>query len=289
MRRLGWIPDTPDARDYGAEKFGLARDLSALPEEVSLEQHVGEVYDQSTTNSCVGWAFCNAIEIAERAAGLAEDRLSVLYPYFYARMADDPTARFVLDDGCRPRNLIKVAFRLGVPDDEHWPWEPGKLWMRKNRRPSFNADMQAHGRRGGEYARIGTIGLERVRDVRAALAGGYPVMIALRITEEFADAEGPLIVDVPRIGGPFVGGHMVTLVGYEPDRNRPGQYLYRVLNSYGEDWKDGGLCWITEDYLTSAYCSDRYICRAWERIRKARELQSTTSTGPVPPAVVTSS
>lgn len=271
-RGTGWKPDVADARDFVAsERFGLAS--IEPPDEASLEDHVGEIYDQGQTNSCVAWALCNAIMIAEAAAGLNPILPSALFAYYNGRRATAPNAPILLDVGSRPRDVVKAAFRLGICDDADWSWDYSRLRLRKNRRPPFAAYMKAHGRRGGEYAKIASVADAKILDVRRALAAGYPVMVALRITQEFVDGQG--IIDQPRITDPIIGGHMVALVGYEPDRNLYGQTLFRVLNSWGDRWADDGFGWITEGYLRSGYASDLYVVRAWERIQKARAAKES--------------
>ena len=44
-----------------------------------------------------------------------------------------------------------------------------------------------------------------------------------------------------------VGGHAIKIVGY--DLNYQGQKVYIIQNSYGKDWGDNGLFYITMDYL----------------------------------------
>jgi len=267
-RGLGWKPDELDARDWTAGiEFGLSSVVP--PDEATLEHHVQEVYDQGATNSCVGQALCAAIEISESVAGLEPTRPSALFAYYNGRRALLPKAPMVFDTGSRPRDVIKAAQRLGICDNQHWPFD--RLLWRKNRRPSFNAMIQAHGRAGGEYAKIKSYADTRLREIRQAVAAGYPVIVSFRISADWQMFNGPDTIEAPELATPLIGGHMVTIVGYDKSDR------FRILNSWSEAWRDGGFAWIDAAYIASGYCSDLYVIRGWKRIRAAYEKRQAES------------
>src|SRR5690606_29587231 len=38
--------------------------------------------------------------------------------------------------------------------------------------------------------------------------------------------------------------HAVTLVGYKPDPQNPGKYLFKIKNSWGKTWGQAGYVWM---------------------------------------------
>ena len=122
--------------------------------------------------------------------------------------------------------------------------------------------MRAHPRAGGHYYRIDGTGEDRVRAVKAAIAAGHPVVFGTRVGESFLERDGLDVIDTPTPSDPIVGGHAMVIVGYEAG-------LFRVLNSWGRSWRDGGLCWFTEDYLRWAFTYDLWTFEGWQRLQGA--------------------
>jgi hypothetical protein len=89
----------------------------------------------------------------------------------------------------------------------------------------------------------------RVNTVRKALAEGYPVVHCFTVVKSFYKA--------PRVWRPQPtdggaegqhGKHAMLIVGY--DDNLEGG-CFRVLNSWGTNWADGGYVWIPYDHFAT--------------------------------------
>lgn len=252
---LGYIESPPDVRDVSFDALGLS---AAAPSAASLEQHVGPIRDQGSTSTCVAQACAAAIDICESLAGLPVVPVSRLFIYFYSR-AQHGAQR--VDAGTYVRAAVKSLRNVGAPDEEFWPWSPGR-WKRMHRQPGWEPNMRAHPRAGGRYYRIDGYGEDRVRAVKAAIDSGRPVVLGTRVAESFLDSDGPNVIDKPAEADKLVGGHAMVLVGYDANG-------FRLLNSWGSSWRDGGLCWITEDYLRWTFTYDLWSFEGWERIRAA--------------------
>lgn len=86
----------------------------------------------------------------------------------------------------------------------------------------------------------------RVNTVRKALSEGWPVVLMFIVPESFYNPPTiwrPLATD----GGPSGkhGRHAMVVVGY--DDSVGGGGAFRVLNSWGPQWCDGGYVWIPYD------------------------------------------
>jgi len=244
--------------------LGLA--TSDLPEAADLTANhwYPYVYDQRSTNSCVGQSLAGLVHISERS-GYGQP--SALFPYYNARRY---STSLVLDRGTYIRDAVKMTARLGCPDERFWTFST--LAIKVNRRPSFQAYMQAHARRGGEYFAILSQGNARVRAIKAALAAGYPVIFGTRVTRAFALGQGADdIYDVPRIPDEdIVGGHAMVAVGYEP--SSVDSTLFKVRNSWGQGWGDNGHCYFTEQYMRWAHTRSLWVFRGWPLLSKARTM-----------------
>jgi hypothetical protein len=56
----------------------------------------------------------------------------------------------------------------------------------------------------------------------------------------------------------------MTIVGC---RKVNGEEQFRVLNSWGKNWRDGGLCWFTSNYIAWSRTSDLTIISGWNRVK----------------------
>lgn len=90
--------------------------------------------------------------------------------------------------------------------------------------------------------------------IEAALASGRPVVIAIAVSDEFSFVTGSDVVEVPADIPYFQGYHAVLIVGatWKEETGR----IYRILNSWGTDWADGGYTWLPAGYV------DRYTVGA---------------------------
>jgi hypothetical protein len=98
----------------------------------------------------------------------------------------------------------------------------------------------------GDGYRIGTFtSLAKVdRDtIKEHLSAGEPIAIGMPLPANFARLAGPdgkkvFKAEAGQLGGPHGGGHAMVIVGYDDAKS-----AYRILNSWGADWGDGGYFW----------------------------------------------
>jgi hypothetical protein len=265
---FGYRPDpqahlSPDFMRLGLSPAG---ELS----EFSLEQYIPNVggrkviLDQGATSSCVAHAFLHAIYIAEQRAGLPFMRSSVLYIYYHARRQERPTDWVVFDQGTYLRTCADGLNKYGVCPEEFWSFSENTLKV--NRRPKYQALTEGHPRAGGRYARIFETGDDRVRAVKAALVGGHAVAFGTLVADSFLDSRGALSVAKPLSTERIAGGHAMTIIGWEV---MDGETWFRVLNSWGDHWRDGGMVLMHQDYITWDYTNDLHVVYGWRRLQEA--------------------
>lgn len=198
---------------------------------------------QAESESCVAFTMARIAHLRATLQGLQAVYPSELFIYALARLMEAPEAPLV-DSGSMPYFAAQALARVGFCPEDVWPFDESKV----NEVPPWDAVKASIGHKLDGWYLIDASGAERCRQMRVALAAGYPVGIALEVTEAFEQFNGAgAFADA---NGPFVGGHYVSVIGYEP-----GQFLIR--NSWGTSWGSGGDAWLADSYVANdGICSN---------------------------------
>ncbi len=86
--------------------------------------------------------------------------------------------------------------------------------------------------------------------VKGQLARGRPVIFGMDVGPKFFAHRGDAVIGW-RETGPGLEGHALVLVGYDDTRG-----AFRLQNSAGRDWGDGGYAWIAYPVWQSAVQGD---------------------------------
>lgn len=239
MRGFGHKPNPPDPRDLrlGDRLVGVA----PLPDTVDFTNLVDHVRDQGQTNCCVAEAFCRIAHVRAQIQGLSPAFPSVLGTYALARMAEpgEPEESLV-DVGSIPRYACKALAGVGFVSETAWPFNPEKI----NVPPPWDVLQTGIDHKLGGYFSIDG-GAASPLAIRQALAEGYPVAVALLVDQAFEQSTGT----VTALTGNVVGGHDIAILGYKPG-------FFRIVNSWGTSWGDGGYAWVSDDVIASDRCMD---------------------------------
>ena len=262
---LGALIEGPrETRAPGIEKLRLGKSMHSS---ATLEHFIPTVdgrrliLDQGATSSCVAHAFIAAIHIAEVRARLPFAPCSRLFAYYNARRLMDPQVLPIVDDsGTYPRTCAEGLAKFGVPDEEYWPFST--FTFKVNRRPNYTAMTMANPRTGGSYVKIYERGDQRLSAIESAIVAGHPVVFGTTVRESFLDMHGPDFVQIQE--GDIAGGHAMAIVGFEPFL---GRMRYRVLNSWGPKWRDGGLVWLDQSLIASDEADDFHVLYGWKRLQ----------------------
>lgn len=267
----GYVTDDSVGHDRSKDpsiRHHLGASLGA-PKEASLAGFVQHVKDQYGSSECTGFAFGMAAHV--RLLKLCQDVggdptkipwVSTQAIYTSGRALDLPSTSDTLsDDGAAPSQVVRGMATQGIPADSVWP--PGGFEAAYNdpadpEHDFLNAvpdlkELQAASTfvlQG--YFRIDEGTTQTVEDVKQALAAGYPVCVGVNVDQAFEDQGGK--TPVGPCGPHPLGGHMLCVVGYKTDAK--GNVAFRVVNSWGPAWADGGFFWATAAWLMSA--SDVY-------------------------------
>ena len=194
--------------------------------------------------SCTANALVGALEFLEtRDKGVPFVDLSRLFVYFNERAIAGNVAS---DSGAFLRDGIKSLAKLGVCDENQWPYRILDYKIK----PSAACYKSAKQHAITSYHR-----LETVDEMRACLAEGFPFVFGFTVYEAFesAEMEKSGILKMPAPAERNVGGHAVMAAGYSDQAKR-----FLVRNSWGASWGQAGYFTIPYEYLSDRNLSDDF-------------------------------
>lgn len=244
-RPLGWRhPKALGRLHVGIPPVGIGFD--GLPLDVLLGG-LPPVYDQMAVGSCTSNALAGAVEILHAHQSLPSLRPDRMALYWRERAAE---GTIMEDAGALIADGV-AALRQGYNPESRYIGSWTQEWVT---RP---ADLPHDAPR---LVNSDPLTID-AGQVMFALASGFPVVIGVQIPLSWEDNHGDTL---PLPGAPTIGGHAVTLVGY---KRTGASVLFRLRNSWGESWKDGGYAWMPSEWLTLGVCGEAYALRAVRNLR----------------------
>jgi C1A family cysteine protease len=242
-RTYGWKPDLPDQRDQYVRLEHV--DAAALPAQVDLSSRLPACWDQGSLGSCTAHAIGASITYERNMS--AEPLHAWFVPSFlqiyYCERALEGTTHD--DAGAFIRDGAKVCAQIGVAPASAWPYDEAKF----AKRPPKSVYRAALETRVTSYMRVP----QRLDSMRAVLASGDTIVFGFSVYESFESNEVARtgMVPLPAAHESMLGGHAVLMVGYDHDRK-----LFKVRNSWGSDWGDGGYMHMPYSYVTDPDLAD---------------------------------
>jgi C1A family cysteine protease len=234
IKRFGWTPDLPDARDYMYSAPEAV--LTKLPTKVDLRSKMPKVYDQGELGSCTANAIGAAFEFSQVKQGQTDFMPSRLFIYYNERAVE---GTIDTDSGAMIRDGMKSVAKLGVCTEDTWPYDIPKF----TDKPSRKAYTEAKKHQALVYRRV----LGQLHQMQGCLGQGYPFVFGFSVYESFMspDVAKTGKVPLPPRGEQLLGGHAVLAVGYDD-----AIQSFIVRNSWGPKWGDKGYCYMPYGYLT---------------------------------------
>jgi C1A family cysteine protease len=248
--RLNFKSDVPSDQDLifdrGTDKLQFGHMITEYTP-ISQQGHMG---------SCAANAVADALEIV--LANSHVDRrqnvpqVSRKHLYWVSRSWDGSEEE---DAGTFLRSCLRQANHVGVCSEADWPYDENY-----RQAPSLESTIRASENKIGGYRRIANQGRERVLDLCAAMEADCPVVFGTGVGDEFLELYGDGVLGPPSA---IKGYHALVVVGY---RVVGAKVQFRIRNSWGEAWGDGGRCWFTEEYMTSGMTSDVWVVSKMEEL-----------------------
>jgi hypothetical protein len=239
----GLIFDIPSYRGTPYKAQLTAASYADIPKRALLEQYCPTPGDQGRYGTCTAFAVAYHMRtvLYGREHGItdkAQLNASIFSPTFVyeqIKEADDTTCQ----KGTNPINALELMKTSGIARIATVPYVCGAPI-------TSNALLEAVDYTINDYQILFMPDVTdydtRVNTVRKALAEGYPVVHCFTVVKSFYKAPRVWRA-LPTDGGAEGqhGRHAMLIVGYD-DELEGG--CFRVLNSWGPKWADGGFVWI---------------------------------------------
>lgn len=257
-RKLGYIKDPHDPRDYKFSEWTGSNKLSASASSTDLKSFYVPI-DQGGTSSCVANAVAQAISCARSwKLGKQVAFPSRLGVYWFSRASNlVPVEKYIdetkiSDDGTWIRSATTVVKNLGVVDESRWKFveskvndkPPSALWFKRTPKDSV------------VFRRIDE-GKASTEQIVAALAARQPVAFGTLVTYDYMRVTGVKYLD--KMSGTVAGGHAQCLLD---STVMNGKTYFLCANSWGSGWGSNGLVWLSQDILASSDTSDIWAIEA---------------------------
>lgn len=252
MRGLGYRPSMTPRPGFAEAHAHLMG--GALPEEdLHLVDHVQGILDQGMAEQCVGAALAQAAQVQLSAEGLPAVLPSGSFIWYNARASlgdrDFNVGTYIYSG-------VEAVSSFGLPPDSDWPLARAEWDFAE--RPSHAAYQ--HGYDARFDARMYGVG-QSVDEVKSAVRLG-PVVFGTMVSRAFVEA-GPHTDPIqPPDGADVVGGHAMTIVGYD----RGG---VRVPQTWGTGAGNNGWYYLSWEYLMSDLTSEIVVVKYVPRLEAA--------------------
>lgn len=216
------VASAADDRDYPYAP------LPSVPVAASLKDWIGGIENQGGIGSCTANSVVSACELLLTRAEKSRD-LSRLFNYYLSRELDGRLGQ----EGVSLRTAVRVANKVGIPTEDLWPYVEANDDI-KPPQVAYDAAQKIN-----RYERVTLTPDDwqaSVKGIKSAIAEGYPVVIAMPLTNQFLTLKGPVqnYLGVSALQYHRIGNHAMCVVGYDSN------YFY-VENSWGYSWGDNGV------------------------------------------------
>lgn len=251
----GLVFDEASYRGTPYKATFTADTYAGLPARASLEKYAPTPGDQGKFGTCVAFAVGYHMRtviygIEKRVTDRAALNRAIFSPTFiYEKIKNE--GDHDCQQGSNPILALELLRTEGVPRLATVPYRCGAdigsgAMMEALEYPIL--DYQTL------FAPDETSAEVRINATKKALADGWPVVLGFKVVKSFYTS-GKIWRRLPSDGGAEGkhGAHAMLVVGYD-DAVAGG--AFRVMNSWGTRWGDGGFVWIPyADYAAEALCA----------------------------------
>lgn len=264
-RVLNWKKGPVDDRDFKSVRHLMAP--AELPDTFELDKQI-PIYDQKDIGSCVANSACACYryEHAQLTGDFKFDP-SRLFEYYNARKLQGWENE---DSGAYIRDGFKALNKWGLAGESKWPY------VTRDFAKTPTTDVYDDGIKNVAVKYASVQQSESV--IKQTVLSGAAVSFGFNVYSSFMYGswiyDNPAIMPVPKKTEQFLGGHAVTIIGWDDSKK-----CFLIQNSWGTSWGNAGKFWMPYAFvLNSKECDDFW---AIETIKVA-----DVPVDPTPPAPV---
>ena len=189
-------------------------------------------------HNCTANSLSGAFDFERIKQKLAPIGPSRLFIYYNERLMEGSVNS---DSGAQIRDGIKVLASQGVCPETEWPYNTGQFKVK----PNDKCYQDAKSNTIKQYLRLDNTNLTLLK---TCLSQGYTFVFGFTVYESFEGEEVAQtgIVPMPSPNEQCMGGHAVYCMGYDDSKK-----AFKVRNSWGTGWGDGGNFWLPYEYMTN--------------------------------------
>ncbi len=235
------------------------------PLSVDLSPNFPVPGDQGSQSSCVGWATAYALKSYQEKVemGWPLNVSSHLFsPAFIYNQINGGQ-----DTGSYIYQACDLAVNRGIATLSTMPYSDRDY----RTQPSAAALSEAAKFRASTWYRVND-----TSQIKAALVNRKPVVAGIGVYQQLINLKGSNSVYNTAVGQ-NLGGHAVTIVGY--DDNRFGG-AFKVINSWGVNWGDSGYFWMPYSFAAQNILSEAYVLVDAENTQVAPQPDNRTEPEP---------
>lgn len=253
---FGAVPSPPDERDY--QLASLISGAGQLPNEY-INPLVNEIdiLDQGSSNECVACSLSYLRWLAEYSQ--SNNRKVFSLTYLYANIEPE----MYLGEGAIPREMLKILKDHGTCFYEDFPgFYTYADAIKEFSKVKEDLNTKAYPFRVSSYYAVN--GVEQIKTAVYNLGGVsvmYPTYTCLMYPNNGCVEYNKNTVYTSH------GNHEMTIVGWTADS-------WIVLNSWGTEWGNNGLCYVPFDYpIVEAWAIVDYITEVYYKMAKFLDTQ----------------
>ena len=230
---------------------------------VLLDHHFPPVGNQGQFGTCSVWAVgynfktaLNAIENSWTATELAREE----------NQTSPRDLWFALErrgEGCEGANMdvaLTALIKVGAASESRVPY--GDMGGCVGTAVGSNTNRIANYRRIATHkwweSNAKNDGMT-VNNLKMYLHGGIPIVFAAKLGDRFMRLQGGTVLDFDTYDGSSTNQHAfhaMALTGYDDSRN-----AFRLINSWGNKWGDGGYGWIDYDFFVNNFAYAAFVAQ----------------------------
>ena len=229
---------------YNSDLLGASGAEPTQPRLVDLSANFPVPGDQGRQSSCVGWATAYALKSYQEKVemGWALNTSAHLFsPAFVYNQINGGQ-----DQGSYIYQALDLAVNKGIATLNQMPyWDTNYTSQPSSSAVTEAAQFRAtNWRRGNDTSQI-----------KAALVNRNPVVGGIKVYQQLMALSGGDSV-YNTASGQNLGGHAVTIVGYDDDRYGGA---FKVINSWSQNWGDNGFFWMPYNFAAQGILTEAYV------------------------------
>lgn len=208
---------------------------AVLPERVDLTSRFPKPGNQKQQGSCTAWAVAYGARSYYDGLvnGKSLSQQAAFSPAFiFNQIRHSKPSRC---EGSFIEDALDLLVNQGVARMDEFPYTDQECSRTPSARVMASAELN-------KIRSWKTINKGQIETVKGELYRGNPVIVAMAIPESFHKVRGSVIFN--DINAKPKGYHAMNVVGYDDQMG-----AFKLLNSWGSEWGDGGYGWVDYDTL----------------------------------------